>query len=140
VAVFVNPVQADVDMLMTIMQHFWTASGLEINVSKSIVAPICCTQLNLDEILQNFAGAHVAFPISYLRLPITLGWLRLVHLQFVFDRAVKKLVRWQGNLLNLGGHRELVRVVLGALPTYLLTAKEILVGWASRTAWRQVQG
>jgi hypothetical protein len=120
--VFVSPVQADVDMLMMIMHHFGTAFGLQINVSKSIVAPICCTQLNLDEILQNFAGAHVAFRISYLGLPITLGRLRLVHLQFVFDRATKKLAGWQGNLLNIGGRQELVRAVLGALPTYLLTA------------------
>jgi hypothetical protein len=107
---------------MMIMHHFGTAFGLQINVSKSIVAPICCTQLNLDEILQNFAGAHVAFRISYLGLPITLGRLRLVHLQFVFDRATKKLAGWQGNLLNIGGRQELVRAVLGALPTYLLTA------------------
>jgi hypothetical protein len=85
--VFLNPFQADVDMLMVIMQHFGDANRLRINVNKSTVAPIRCSQVNLDEILQNFDGPHVAFPISYLGLPITLGRLRLVHLQFVFDHA-----------------------------------------------------
>jgi hypothetical protein len=47
--------------------------------------------------------------LSYLGLPITLGRLRLVHLQFVFDKAATKLNGWQGKLLNLGGCRELVK-------------------------------
>jgi hypothetical protein len=121
-AVFVNPVQADVDMLMAIMRHFGESTGLQINESKSIVAAIRCSQLNLDEILQNFNGARVPFPISYLGLPITLGRLKMVHLQFLFHRAAKKLASWQGKLLNYGGRRELVGTVLGSLPTYLLTA------------------
>jgi hypothetical protein len=58
--VFLNPFQADVDMLMVIMQRFGDATGLRINVNKSTVAPIRCSQVNLDEILQNFDGPHVA--------------------------------------------------------------------------------
>jgi hypothetical protein len=108
-------------MLMVIMQHFGNANRLRINVNKSTVAPIRCSQVNLDEILQNFDGPHVAFPISYLGLPITLGRLRLVHLQFVFDNAATTLNGWQGKLLNLSGCRELVKSMLSSLPTYLLT-------------------
>jgi hypothetical protein len=73
-------------------------------------------------VLQSFNGNRVAYPITYLRLPITLGRLRMVHLQPLFERASTKLAGWQGNLLNLGGRRELVATVLGSLPTYLLMA------------------
>jgi hypothetical protein len=50
-------VKADIDMVMQIMHSFREATGLCINVSKSTVAPIKRSQINLDEVLQNFAGA-----------------------------------------------------------------------------------
>jgi hypothetical protein len=80
IVVFLNPIKADMDMFMAIMEHFGASTGLKINVSKSTVAPIWCCQVNLDEILQNFDGPRVTFPISYLGLPFTLGQLRMVHL------------------------------------------------------------
>jgi hypothetical protein len=49
--------KADVGMVMQIMHSFGEATGLCINVSKSTVALIKCPQINLDEVLQNFAGA-----------------------------------------------------------------------------------
>jgi hypothetical protein len=73
-AVFINLVQADVDMVMQIMQRFDDAIGLRINVNKSSVAPIRCSQINLGEVLQNFAGAQVQFPITYLSLPLCRAW------------------------------------------------------------------
>jgi hypothetical protein len=46
----------------------------------------------------------------------------MVHLHPYLDRAATRLAGWQGRLMNIGGRRELVKTVLGALPTYLLTA------------------
>jgi hypothetical protein len=40
VVVFLNPIKADMDMLMAIMKHFGATTGLKINVSNSTVAPI----------------------------------------------------------------------------------------------------
>jgi hypothetical protein len=96
--------------------------GLRINVQKSTVVLIRCSQVNLDDVLQNFAGARAAFPISYLGLPITVTRLRVNHLQYVLDRAANKMQGWQANLLNIGGRKELVKTVLSSLPTYLLMA------------------
>jgi hypothetical protein len=105
VAVFVNSVKADVDMVMQIMQMFGDATGLHMNVNKSIVAPIRCSHVNLGEVLQNFASAQVQFPITYLGLSLCLGRLRMVHLQPILDRAAHKLSGWQGKLMNIGGVR-----------------------------------
>jgi hypothetical protein len=78
--VFLNPIKADSDMLMAIMDQFGAAIGLKMNVSQSSVDPIWCSQVNLDDLLQNFDGLRATFPITYLGLPITLGRLRMVHL------------------------------------------------------------
>jgi hypothetical protein len=78
-AVFINLIKADVDLTMSILQQFGDTTGLRINLQKSMVAPIRCSQLNLVEVLQNFSGEQVHFPVTYLGLPICFGWLRMVH-------------------------------------------------------------
>ena len=120
--IFVNPNRNDLEVVNDILDKFGQATGLKINVSKCQVAPIHCQDIDLDHILQPFEGQRVSFPLTYLGLPLSLGRLRLVHLQSVKDRIVTRLAGWQGNLLNLGGRRELVRSVLSAIPTYVLTA------------------
>jgi hypothetical protein len=107
---------------MLIMQQFGQASGLKINTSKSSVVPIWCSHINLDDILHDFDGMRATLPMSHLGLTITIGRLWLNHLQQILDRAASKMAGWQGNLMNIGGHRELVKSVLSSLPTYLLTA------------------
>jgi hypothetical protein len=49
----------------------------------------------------------------------------MVHLQLVLDKAATKMNGWQGSLINLGGRRELVKMVLSSLPVYLLVAIKV---------------
>jgi hypothetical protein len=121
-AVFVNPTKANVDMIMQIMERFGESTSLRINVQKSSVAPITCSQVDLNQVLQKFFGARTQLPITYLGMPLCLGRLHMVHLQPVLDKVAGRLADWQGKLMNIGGHMELVKTVLGALPTYLLMA------------------
>jgi hypothetical protein len=115
--VFINPVKADVALVMGIMKQFGDAICLRINLNKSMVAPIRCPQVNLGEVLQTFTGAQVMFPITYLGLPICLEHLRLVHPQPFYDRVATRLAGWQGKLMNIRGRRALVKTVLSSLPT-----------------------
>jgi hypothetical protein len=119
--IFTNPNRQDIARIMEIMRAFGEATGLLINMAKSTVAPIRCTGLDMDDILHDFPGPRVSFPTQYLGLPLTLGRLKMVHLQYIQDRAKGKVAGWQGKLLNVAGRRELIRSVLSSLPVYLLT-------------------
>jgi hypothetical protein len=101
--IFINPVQEKVSALFGILEQFGSTTGLKLNLDKCTVAPIRCGDLNLDHILMNFAGKKVNFPISYLGLPLTLGWLKVVHVQRFVDKTNYKLAGWQGRLLNPTG-------------------------------------
>jgi hypothetical protein len=103
------------------MKAFGDATGLRINMAKSSIATIRCAGIDMEEILQDFTGRRVAFPIQYLGLPLTLGRIKMVHLQFIQDRAKGRLAGWQGRLVSMAGRCELVRSVLSSLPVYLLT-------------------
>lgn len=72
--------------------------------------------------LSDFAEQRVHFPVKYLGLPLTLGRIKMVHLQYIQDRAKGRIEGWQGHLVTLAGRRELVRSVLSSLPVYLMTA------------------
>lgn len=77
---FANPIKQEINTLMDILQRLGQASGLQINPAKSSVTAI------RGEVLQNFGGQIVGFPLKYLGLPITISRLRMVHLQFILDR------------------------------------------------------
>jgi hypothetical protein len=104
------------------MEAFGEATGLRINITKSTVASIRCTGIDMDGVLGDFSGARVHFPIKYLGLPLTLGRLRMVHLQYIQDRVKEKISGWQGKLVTIAGRKELIKSVITSLPVYLLTA------------------
>jgi hypothetical protein len=81
---FVSPTNEDVSTVVDIMARFGDATGLCLNMTKSAVLPIRCDQIDIEEVLQCFIG-----------LTITLGHLRMVHLQPCLDRAAGKLAGWQ---------------------------------------------
>lgn len=64
--IFTNPRQEDVRCIMQIMDAFGDATGLRINVSKSTVAQIRCAGIDMDQVLSDFAGERVNFPLKYL--------------------------------------------------------------------------
>jgi hypothetical protein len=120
--IFLNPDQQEVTSLFSILATVGAATGLKLNLAKCSVAPIRCSGLNLDQILENFAGKRVSFPMTYLGLPLTLGRLKVAHLQSILDKIRSRLAGWQGRLLNPAGRRELICSVLSAIPVYLLTS------------------
>jgi hypothetical protein len=64
VAVFINPCKENVDMAMEIMCRLDAVIGLCIKTTKSLVAPIQCSQIvDMDAVLQDFHGEQSSFPV-----------------------------------------------------------------------------
>lgn len=118
--IFANPVREDIDTIMEMLQEFGNASGLRPNPAKSTVAVIRCNDINLGSVLQNFGGQIIGFPMRYLGMPLILGRIRLVHLQYLLDRVRSRLAGWKGHLMSISGRRVLVRSMLSALPAFAI--------------------
>ena len=127
---FVKPTAADINNLRNILINFGETTGLQTNIRKTIVTPIACDGINLDNILANLPVARAAFPIKYLGLPLTVRHLRKIDFQPLIDKATGKLSTWQGRNLTQAGSVYLTKAVLSSQPVYLLTAlkatKEVL--------------
>ncbi|XP_020191141.1 uncharacterized protein [Aegilops tauschii subsp. strangulata] len=78
----------DVQFLTTILASFGESTGLSTNCAKSIVAPIRCANVDLDDILQSFPACRSSFPIRYLGLPLVIKRLKRIHLQLLEDKLL----------------------------------------------------
>jgi hypothetical protein len=118
-AIFIKPSLQDVDSLISILNSFGGATGLQVNLHKSLVVPISCDAIDLDKVLCNFTGPRGAFPMQYLGMPLTVSRLQKVHLQYLIDRIKARLANWKKKLLSARGRRELVLSVLSSMPIYV---------------------
>jgi hypothetical protein len=118
---FLKPTSHDADNLKRILSHFGEVTGLQTNIQKSSVTPICCDNIELDTVLTNLPLSRANFPLKYLGLPLTPRRLKRIDFQPLVDKAASKLSAWNGRNLTQAGRVTLVKSVLSAQPIYLIT-------------------
>jgi len=101
---------------------FGDVTGLKTNFLMSTVVPICCGGLDISDIIADLPARKTHFPIKYLGLPLTMGWLRRVDFQTLVDKTAAKLNRWNGRNLNYAGRLTLVKSALTSQAIYFLSA------------------
>ena len=104
---------------------FEEVTGLYANYQKSLVTPIRCDNIDLDEILQAFPATKATFPMRYLGFPLHISRLRRVDFQHLEDKIVGKLASGNWKNVNMAGRRVLVRFVLTSQAIYHLTPLQL---------------
>lgn len=90
-AIFINPVQEELQALKEILDYFGQVTGLKVNVEKTEMYQIKCDNVDIQEQLQTFPATLQEFPCKYLELPLHTRKLRKVDFQPLFDRVSGKL-------------------------------------------------
>jgi mannosylglycoprotein endo-beta-mannosidase len=137
--IFFRPNISDGEVVLAILLLFGDASGLHINLSKSTITCIRCSDDEVTTISQLFQCQLAHFPIKYLGLPLTTGRLRRADIWPLIDRFSDKLPGWVPKLLNPGGRLVLTRSVLMALPLHFLAVLDLPV-WALKIIYRRCRG
>lgn len=130
-AIFLNPVKEEVNIVQQILTEFGEATGLVTNLNKSVVFPISCLGVQLQDVMEAFPCEIKFFPYKYLGLPLNFRPLRRVDFQPLIDKLGARLTTWRGRLLDKAGRLTLVNSVLSAIPVHFLTIFP-LKKWASR--------
>ena len=102
-------------------------TGLVTNCAKSVVAPIRCGNIELDDVLQAFPAVRSTFPMRYLGLPLSVSRLKRIHFQFLEDKVAGKLPPWVAKHVAAPGRVVLVKAVLTAIAIYHITPLELPV-------------
>ena len=108
--------------------YFGKVTGLEINFQKSLVVPIRCQDIDLEEVIGDLPVVRSTFPIKYLGLPLSIWCLKRVDFQPLEDKAAGKLVTWDGKNVNIAGRGALVKHVLTSQAIFHLTPFNIPPG------------
>lgn len=79
--VFLNANKDEVIAVAKILEIFGECSGLKINVAKTEIYPIRCSEDCIQNILNIFPGRRASFPGKYLGLPLHYRQLRRIDFQ-----------------------------------------------------------
>jgi hypothetical protein len=122
VALFIKPLEEELQITRDILKVFGDASGLQTNIQKSNIIPISCAVGSLAAIPDILPGTISEFPCNYLGLPLSYKKLlkRDLNLMPQIEKIADKLPCWKVALMNRAGRATLVQCVLSAMPIYLL--------------------
>ncbi|KAL0291505.1 UNVERIFIED_CONTAM: hypothetical protein Scaly_2634500 [Sesamum calycinum] len=112
-----------------ILSTFEAASRLKINLEKSILMFSHNTPAALREELANLFGVVVKEkPNKYLGLPWTVGRLKREVFEGLKDNFWQKINGWATKKLSQLGRAVLIKSILQAVPSYVMTCFEIQEG------------
>jgi hypothetical protein len=122
VALFIKPIEEELQITRDILRVFGEASGLQTNIQKSNIIPISCAEDSLTTIQDILPCTISEFPCKYLGLPLSNKKLRKRDLMPWIEKIADKLPCWKAALMNRAGRATLVQAVLSAMPVHLLIA------------------
>ena len=129
VALFLQPIAVDINLSLQLVHLFGDASGLQTNVQKSNVLPICCTEQDLT-LIQNLLPCEVLdFPCKYLGLPLSNKKLTKEQVQPIIDKVAGQLPGWKADLMTRAGRVIHVQFVHTGILIYVVMAID-LPPWA----------
>lgn len=120
-------IKEDIQFLANCLNSFGEVTGLVTNCSKSLVAPIRCGNIDLDDILSAFLAVRTSSPMRYLGLSLSVKRLKRIHFQHLEDKVAGKLPSWQGRHVASAGRVVLIKAALTAIAIYHLTPLDIPV-------------
>ncbi|GJU43717.1 retrovirus-related pol polyprotein from transposon TNT 1-94 [Tanacetum coccineum] len=108
----------DLDNIIRVLQVFYLASSLKINIQKSNIYGIEVSDVDVSSMASNSGCASGSFPFTYLGLPIGSNVSLTSSWQVLLDKFQSKLSLWKENLLSVGGRHTLIKAVLGSIGIY----------------------
>ncbi|GJY27504.1 RNA-directed DNA polymerase, eukaryota, reverse transcriptase zinc-binding domain protein, partial [Tanacetum coccineum] len=118
--------QVGINNIIRLLNVFYLASGLRININKSNVYGIRVSNNDIEGMAWITGCSAGSFPLTYLGLPIGSSIKRLTHWQSLVDKFKARLSRWKAKLLSIGGRSTLVKAILGSVGIYYMSNFKVL--------------
>nr|GEY07796.1 RNA-directed DNA polymerase, eukaryota [Tanacetum cinerariifolium] len=113
-----NESELNIDTLVQVLECFYRASGLRINMCKSKIMGVNVA----DEKIQNAASKLrclvLKTPFTYLGTKVGENMSRKEAWKEVVDKVLSRLSKWKTKTLSIGGRFILLKSVLGSIPIF----------------------
>ncbi|XP_059292008.1 uncharacterized protein LOC132045445 [Lycium ferocissimum] len=123
IVIFSSGNTKSVKLVMKQIVKYERVSGQLVNPDKScfLTCPKTCAY-RINRLRKCTGFMDKEFPFTYLGCPIYIGKKKISYFDSMVTKVFKRLNGWQGNMLSCGGRQILIKSVIQALPTYILSA------------------
>ncbi|XP_012842431.1 PREDICTED: uncharacterized protein LOC105962665 [Erythranthe guttata] len=127
--VFCKANLANAETLNRILQEYAAASGQVVNIEKSTMCFCPMTPPDTKNAIQSTLGFQIVESHEkYLGMPLTMGKSRRAIFDFLRDRVWTKIEGWGEKQLSKAGKEVLIKAVLQAIPSYLMSCFSLPLG------------
>nr|XP_023877746.1 uncharacterized protein LOC111990191 [Quercus suber] len=126
---FCKATEQECNNILGILEVYGSCSGQQINRNKTT---IFFSKLTLEGIRQHIKQTLGVPEIKqyekYLGLPSFVGRKKKASFNFIKERVWRKLQGWEEKLLSQAGREILIKAVVQAIPTYIMSCFKLLIG------------
>ncbi|GJZ92004.1 RNA-directed DNA polymerase, eukaryota, reverse transcriptase zinc-binding domain protein [Tanacetum coccineum] len=110
--------EANIDTILRVLECFYHASGLRINMLKSKLMGISISSDKVDQAAKKIGCAILQVPFSYLGSKVGCLMSRIQSWSEIVNNILTRLSKWKLKTLSIGGRLTLLKSILGSLPIY----------------------
>ncbi|GKC28085.1 RNA-directed DNA polymerase, eukaryota, reverse transcriptase zinc-binding domain protein [Tanacetum coccineum] len=108
-------------LILRVLDCFYHASGLQINMLKSKLMGILVFSDKVDQAAKKIGCAILQVPFSYLGSKVGCLMSQIQSWSEIVNNILTPLSKWKLKTLSIGGRLTLLKSVLGSLPIYHLS-------------------
>ncbi|GJR16920.1 RNA-directed DNA polymerase, eukaryota, reverse transcriptase zinc-binding domain protein [Tanacetum coccineum] len=128
-AVFVGQwSEKNIITLVHVLECFFRASGLRINMSKSKILGINVDGVKVKQAAAKLGCLILQCPFSYLGTKVGGSMTRVDAWKEVVDKVKSRLSKWKMKTLSIGGRLTLLKSVLGSIPIFHMSIFRVPTG------------
>ncbi|GJX45828.1 RNA-directed DNA polymerase, eukaryota [Tanacetum coccineum] len=128
-AVFVGQwCESNISTLVHVLECFYRASGLRINMSKSKIMGVYVDSDKVKRAAMKLGYLILKPPFLYLGLIVGGSMSRVHAWNEVVERVKKRLSKWKMKTLSIGGRLTLLKSVLGSMPIFHMSIFKVPSG------------
>ncbi|GJY22668.1 RNA-directed DNA polymerase, eukaryota, reverse transcriptase zinc-binding domain protein [Tanacetum coccineum] len=110
--------ELNIDSLVRVLDCFFRASGLRINMCKSKIMGVNVEDGMVKNAASKLGCLVFKTPFTYLGTKVGGNMSRKQAWKEVVDKVLSRLSRWKMKLLSIGGRLTLLKSVLGSMPIF----------------------
>nr|GEZ77646.1 RNA-directed DNA polymerase, eukaryota [Tanacetum cinerariifolium] len=110
--------ELNVDTLVQVLEYFYRASGLRINMCMSKIMGINVEDEKIQNAASKLGCLVLKTPFTYLGTKVGENMSRKEAWKEVVDKVLSRLSKWNTKTLSIGGRFTLLKYVLGYMPIF----------------------